>query len=259
MSRVPLDDRGLLLGDGLFETLLWANHALILAEAHAQRMIRGALELGLPPPNLEAFVRRAQAAVWIAGVRNARAAVRVTLTAGSGGRGIDRPAEIKPRLLATAAAAERPTTPASLIIAQVRRNQASPASRLKTLAYLDNVLARREARAAGAEEAVMLNTRGEIACAAVANIFWVKDGALFTPASDAGRLDGIMAGVVVVAAKELGIETREVLAPPAVLESADAIFLTNSLIGLRAAHLVGRTSPGHPLVKRLADAIGPLV
>jgi branched-subunit amino acid aminotransferase/4-amino-4-deoxychorismate lyase len=260
LTRVPLDDRGLLLGDGLFETLLWSNRALILADAHTQRMIRGAAELGLPPPSPEAFVRRAQAAVWVAGLRGGRAAVRVTLTAGSGGRGVDRPAEIKPRLLARAAAAERPTTPASLIVASsVRRNECSPASRLKTLAYLDNVLARREARVAGADEAAMLNTRGEIACAAVANIFWVKDDVLFTPAPEAGRLDGIMAGAVIDAAHELGTETRQVLAPASALEDADAIFLTNSLIGVRAAHLAGRPPPQHPLLNRLAAAVAPLV
>jgi branched-subunit amino acid aminotransferase/4-amino-4-deoxychorismate lyase len=259
LTRVPLDDRGLLLGDGLFETLLWSNHALILADAHAQRMIRGAAELGLPPPSLDAFVRRAQAAVRIAGLRGARAAVRVTLTAGSGGRGLDRPAQMKPRLFGTAAPAERPQTPASLIVTSVRRNETSPASRLKTLAYLDNVLARREASAAGADEAVMLNTRGELACAAAASLFWVKDDVLLTPALDAGRMDGIMAAAVVAAAKDLGVETREVLARPSALESADAIFLTNSLIGVRAAQLADRAVSEHPLVKRLAAAVEPLI
>src|SRR5206468_188812 len=132
-----------------------------------------------------------RAAVRQAGLEASRAAVRVTLTAGSGGRGLERPAALRRRLFATAARADAPTAPASLIVAQVQRNQASPASRLKTLAYLDNVLARREAVAAGADEAVMLNTLGEVACAAAANIFWVRGEAVFTPAAQTGRLDGI--------------------------------------------------------------------
>jgi len=158
LPAVPLDDRGLLLGDGLFETLLWTGGGLVLAEDHARRMIRGAGVLGLPPPELTDFIGAAEAAVAEAGLGAARAAVRVTLTAGSGGRGLDRPADMQPRLFATAAPSARPTTPAALAMSSFRRNAASVTSRLKTLSYLDNVLARRQALAAGADEAVMLNT-----------------------------------------------------------------------------------------------------
>ena len=253
MAGVPLDDRGLLLGDGLFETLLWRRGELVLAQAHAARLAAGAAVLGLPAPDPGAFTDTALEAVRRAGLGETRAAVRVTLTAGSGGRGLDRPAALQPRLLATAAPSVRPASPARLAIAATRRNQASSASRLKTLSYLDNVLARREAVAAGAEEAVMLNTDGHLACAAAANIFWIRDGALFAPAPEAGVLDGIMARQVRAAAAGLGLDVRSVLAAAAVLESAEAIFLTNSLIGLRPAYLgPGPPPAAHPVVGRLA-------
>jgi branched-subunit amino acid aminotransferase/4-amino-4-deoxychorismate lyase len=185
-----------------------------------------------------------------------RAAVRVTLTAGSGGRGLDRPTELAPRLFATAAASTRPATPAVLIVAQTRRNQASPASRLKTLAYLDNVFARREATAAAADEAVMLNTLGELACAAAANLFWLKDGVLLTPASETGCLDGLMARRVIGAATSLGIEVRHVREGAEALADADAMFLTNSLIGVRPAYMAGQAQPAlDAVVERLSAAI----
>ncbi len=143
-----------------------------------------------------------------------------------------------------------------LFIAQTRRNQASLASRLKTLAYLDNVLARREAVAAGADEAVMLNTLGEVACAAAANLFWLKDDVLLTPAPETGRMDGVMARQVADAAVALGIDARQVREGPAALGGADAVFLTNSLIGVRPAFLAGQAARApNALVQRLAAAV----
>jgi branched-chain amino acid aminotransferase/4-amino-4-deoxychorismate lyase len=259
VDAVPLDDRGLLLGDGLFETLLWNDGALILAEAHAARMAEGAGALGLPAPAHDAFLAAAEAAVRSAGLTGARAAVRITLTAGSGGRGLDRPGVLASRLFATAAPSVRPATPAQLHVAGVRRNQASPTSRMKTLAYLDNVLARREALAAGADEALMLNTLGDAACAAAANVFWLGDGALFTPAAETGRLDGIMARQVKRAALELGLEVVEGAFGVPALAAAEAVFLTSSLIGVRPARFGAAPTAGHPMVSRLAAAIAAFV
>jgi len=260
LDAIALDDRGLLLGDGLFETLLFTRGELVLAEAHARRMIDGAAALGLPAPTAADFISCALAAVRETGFTESRAAVRVTLTAGSGGRGLDRPAAPQPRLFATAALSVRPDSPASLFIAQIRRNQASPASRWKTLAYLDNVLARREAVAAGADEAVMLNTLGELACAAAANLFWLQDGVLFAPALETGRLDGVMERQVAAAAAEIGAEVRQIRVGPEALVSADAVFLTNSLFGVRRAFVAGQSPPApHAVVERLADAVSRFV
>jgi branched-subunit amino acid aminotransferase/4-amino-4-deoxychorismate lyase len=260
LDAIPFDDRGLLLADGLFETLLFARGALVLADDHVRRMQAGAALLGVPAPTAADFVACATAAVVRVGLTGTRAAVRVTLTAGSGGRGLDRPAQPQPRLFATAALSASPQTPARLAIAATRRNQASPASRLKTLAYLDNVLARREATAAGADEAVMLNTLGELTCAAAANLFWLKGDVLLTPAAETGRLDGVMARQVIEAAPAQGLEVRQVREGAEALAEADAIFLTNSLIGVRPAGLVGRPPPlPHPGVERLTQVVSRFV
>jgi branched-chain amino acid aminotransferase/4-amino-4-deoxychorismate lyase len=243
---VPGDDRGLLLGDGLFETMLALDGALPRLAAHLDRMAAGCDVLNLPFDRDEAE-RLAREATPAEG----RFAVRLTLTAGSGGRGLDRPAAPVVRLFATAAPSTPVTTPATLIVATARRNEGSPASRLKTLSYLDNVLARAEARAAGADEAVMLNNRGELACAGAANLFWIADGRLFTPRLDCGALAGITRG------RLMALEpVEEVTAGVAALETAEAVFLTNSLIGVRPVSRLGERVFGeHPLMERLRNLL----
>lgn len=254
---IPPDDRGFTLGDGLFETVLARGGELVALSAHLDRLIAGCAALGLPAPDRAEAARRMHAALADAGLQGERAAVRLTLTAGSGGRGLDRPDAPTLRLVATAASAAKPAGPARLVTAQVRRNERSPASRLKTLSYLDNVLARVEARSAGADEAVMLNTAGALACAAAANLFWVRDGALFTPALDCGALAGVARSEVLARAGTLGVAAHEVVAGPDALAAAEAVFLTNALIGVRpVAALDGRARPPHVLVDKLAEAIG---
>ncbi|CAN5606742.1 aminotransferase class IV [soil metagenome] len=251
-SPVPGDDRGLLLGDGLFETLLWVDGHLRCLDAHLDRLAGGCQTLGLPPLDRDAAAHLCRAAPAEAGIETGRAAVRLTLTAGSGGRGLDRPEAPVVRLVARAAATPPITSPASLVLAKTRRNEGSPASRLKTLSYLDNVLARGEARAAAADEAVMLNNRGELACASAANLFWITGGKLFTPALSCGVLNGITRARVLKRAAALGVETAVVTAGVEALQAAEAAFLTNSLIDIRTvAGFADRTYGPHALIGRL--------
>jgi branched-chain amino acid aminotransferase/4-amino-4-deoxychorismate lyase len=243
---VPPDDRGLLLGDGLFETMLAIDGVLPHLPAHLGRMAAGCAVLNLPFERGEAE-RVCRATVPAEG----RFAIRLTLTAGSGGRGLDRPAAPVPRLFATAAPSASPTTPAILIVAETRRNEGSPAARLKTLSYLDNVLARAEARAAGADEAVMLNNRGEVAGASATNLFWIEGERLFTPRLDCGVLAGITRARLIASRP-----VEEVAAGLKALERADAIVLTNSLIGARSvSRLGGRTFGEHPVVEELRELL----
>ena len=251
---IPLDDRGLLLGDGLFETLLAVDGALVDPQPHLERMAAGCAALGLPP--LDRAAAEAAMAQALAGLEAPRAAVRLTLTAGSGGRGLDRPQAPAVRLLASAAPAPAPQDPADLITSTVRRNELSPASRLKTLSYLDNVLARAQAREAGMDEALMLNTRGDVACAAAANVFWLWGGRLYTPGLDCGVLAGTMRAKVISAAAGQGLNVVETRSGLAELARADAVFLTNSLIGVRQARsLDGFAWDPSPLVAALAAAV----
>ncbi len=250
---MPLDDRGLLLGDGLFETILAIDGDLVLFDRHIERMRAGCRFLDLPLPEAEAAQKLCERALGDTGMTTGRVAVRLTLTAGSGGRGLDRPDVVEPHIFATVSRAPRPEGSIGLWTATVRRNQHSPAARLKTLSYLDNILARREA---APSEALMLNTDGHIACAAAANIFWIQDGRLFTPALECGVLDGVMRREVLTRAPGFGLSVREGHFPPGALTGAEAVFITNSLIGVRRVHwLDGADIPGLPIVQELGEAI----
>jgi branched-chain amino acid aminotransferase/4-amino-4-deoxychorismate lyase len=168
--------------------------------------------------------------------------------AGAGGRGLDRPAAIAPTLAVSVAPSPLPE-PARLVTARtVRRNEQSPAAALKTLAYLDNVLARREALAGGGDEAVMLNTQGLLACAAAANLFWISEGRLFTPALSCGVLPGLARARLMAS-----VDVEAVVAGPEALAAAEAVFITNSLVGVRqVAWLDGRAYAPHPLAASLS-------
>jgi branched-chain amino acid aminotransferase/4-amino-4-deoxychorismate lyase len=254
MSDIALDDRGFTLGHGLFETVLWAGGALEHWDEHVERLERGCRAIGLPTPPRPELAAAAGRALDSAG-RPTRAAVRLNWSAGPGERGLDPPSTYAPHLSASVAAVEAPFGPVRLAIARTRRNDRSPASRLKSLSYLDNVLARAEARAAGADEALMLNTAGEVACAAAANVFWLRHEEVFTPSLDCGVLDGVMRRQVIAACHALGVPVQEVYANPGRV-AGTPMFITNSLIGVRpVASLDGVGLPASPLVTAIAKAI----
>lgn len=228
---LPADDRGLTLGDGLFETLLAVDGGLAHVGLHFRRLAASAAALGLPPPpeasRLEAVARET---LTRNGLDRGRAAVRLTLTAGRSARGLLRePADA--RLLVTASPAPEAGTPVRLVTVSVRRNPASPASRHKTLSYIDSVMALREAHQAGADEAVMFNTRGRPASAAAANLVFRIDGEIVTPPLSEGILAGTTRTRLLAALPEM-VERRLTRAEA---KTADALVLTNALRGLRPA------------------------
>lgn len=254
MTDLSPDDRGFTLGHGLFETLLVRYGEPMFWDQHLDRLAAACSRIGLPPPD-RAEVRNGAESAWRPALSQPRAALRITWSAGPGGRGVDMAVDPRPTLTFTLSGAPEPP-PAQLVTAGVRRNDGSPASNMKTLSYMDNVLARAEAAAGGGNEALMLNTRGEIACAAVANVFWERRDSLYTPALDCGVLPGVVRAEVFASCARLGIPVVEVRRRPANLAGC-ALFLTNSLIGLRPVEtLDGRACPASALRAPLAADIG---
>lgn len=254
-------DRGLMLGDGLFETVKAVSGSAPLLPRHLARMAAGAGVLGIPFPATHEAIASALAETLAAnGLTAGVAAVRITLTRGVGPRGLLPPEDPQPTLLITAAAAgEPPGEPAVAMIPSVRRNEFSPLAGVKSLNYLDNVLARREAAAAGADEAVLLNTAGALACASAANLFLVSSGTVITPSLSEGALPGITRALVLELAADRGVPVSETTLEPDALARADEAFLTSSLIGVRSLVRVndmpvGDGRPG-PLTERLGRAI----
>ena len=163
------------------------------------------------------------------------ASLRLTLTRGPGPRGLIPPPRPQPTILITAASlSQTHFPPAKAILAKdIRRNEHSPSSKIKSLNYLDNILARRQAEQAGADEALLLNTAGHLAEASTANLFIVNDGTLQTPPISDGALPGITRSVVLELAAKLSIPAEEISITADDLQRAEEAFLTNSIIEIR--------------------------
>ncbi|TCT03294.1 aminotransferase class IV [Aquabacter spiritensis] len=245
-ARIAPDDRGLTLGDGLFETLQARAGTPLRLAAHRDRLARGAALLDLPLPELDLH---AALCATLAANGLSDGALRLTVTRGSGARGVLPPAAPTPTVLITAGPLP-PRDPVRLVLATVtRRNEMSPLSKIKSLNYLDNILARQEAERRGAHDALLLNTQGQIAESSMATLFVVRDGALLTPPVSDGALPGILrAELLQAGAIERSLRPEDVAA-------ADEIFLTTSL-GLRAvvAFEEGAHAPG-PVAAALSAAL----
>ena len=165
-AHIDPADRGLLLADGLFETLrAYCGHAFKLEE-HLQRMAEGAAELGIPLPlDLPGIAQAVRETLDANQLSAADAAIRITLTRGPGQRGLLPPEDPLPTLIVSAAPYQAPPSIDGFIAItakRVRRNEKSVTARIKTLCYLDNVIAQTEAEAAGADEAIMLNNQDAV-------------------------------------------------------------------------------------------------
>lgn len=246
-------DRGLLLGDGLFETLLIVNRTPLWANMHLARMEGSAHELGI------AFNRQqidAAITAVLEGIAETHHALRVTLTRGQAARGLAG-AGSSPTLLVTADPFDPKLMlqPASLITSTIRRSTASPAARHKTLSYIDNIAAAREAASRAIDDALMLNTDGHVACSTIANIFLLKDAKLITPSRDQAILTGVTRQALLACAQHIGIGTEERTMAPAELLDADAVFLTNSLRLLRPVTALDGVRLPQADLTPLADAL----
>lgn len=246
-------DRGLLLGDGLFETILVLNQKPLWGNMHFARLESAAQELGIP------FDRDglddAVAEVLDEATRSHQV-LRVTLTRGSGVRGLGADGA-RPSLLITLDPFDPALMfqPVSLVTASVRRNPQSVSARLKTLSYVDNIAAAREAAAQGAEDALLLNTKGHAACSTIANLFLLKGGTLVTPARDQGILTGVMRQALVHTAARLGLAVEERVVKPAELRKADAVFLTNSLRFIRPVTALDGRALATADLSKLGDSL----
>ena len=251
----PLD-RGLLYGDGLFETLrVRKGHIEFLSE-HLHRLFGSIEFLGLPfswdTPRTAAALEEVVRAngEW-------DLALRLTVTRGVGGTRLDTEGCEQASLIITASPhldkdAKRATNGLHLAGCPFPRNERSPLTRHKTLNYLEPILARTLARRKGADEALLMNTQGRIAEAGAANIFFVREGSLVTPSIEEGALPGIVREAVIRVAGEQGLPVQERPVEPTELLSTTEVFLTNSLLGLApVVRIDGETLPGPALSPRL--------
>ncbi len=255
IAPFDLTDRGLMLGDGVFDTSLARNGRTFRRKAHLDRLGAAAEILKIP------FVEAA-AAKALDGLASAvgDGAVRLTLTRGPGARGLALPKNPKPLLFGTATpqtqAAAFPTL--ALATTPIRRNETSPAARIKALSYLDPILALEKAMANGADDVLFANMQGRIACLSSANVFMVFGRQLVTPPLEDGVLAGTVRAFVLAKARSLGFEAVERSLTLEEVLRAEAIFATSSLRLIAPCRSLDTTpfaSAEHDAVKKVQTAV----
>ncbi len=226
-------DRGLQYADGLFETVRFFGEHAPLWGRHMARLHAGCLRLGIAPPDAETLIGEAREVVG----EHASAIVKIIVTRGSGARGY-RPDDIASpaRIVSAFPVPEVPTAWRSEGI-RVRccamRLARQPAlAGLKTLARLEQVLARMEWRDPDLAEGLMCDTEGCLIGATQANVFWLEGATLFTPGLSRCGIAGVMRATVLDLARSSGHTCLEVEAPMTRLERADEVFLTNAVHGI---------------------------
>jgi branched-chain amino acid aminotransferase len=237
-AHIPVNDRGFLYGDGLFETMLVRDGAIPLLPWHIRRLTQSAALLSIP---LDADrVTAAVGALVQAATASGEFALRLTLTRGPADRsGYEPSLTPTPTLLITCRPYQRASGPLSAITASVRNNPGSPICRHKTTSALERVVAKAEAARAGCDEALVLTPLGHVAEGSYTNLFIVKHGLWLTPPLSDGCLPGVMRRRVM----EL---THAVEWPITVddLFRCERVYLTNALMGIRPlAALDGRSLP----------------
>ena len=194
---LPISDRGLLLADGLFETLLVeAGHAWLLEE-HLGRWQSSAALLGLPPPpgtaTLQPLIAAAIERSGIGKAVGSSGALRLNWSRGSGARGIDPPSNGSPSFWLQLSAIKPCFEPVRVIVSATEtRSATSLLSRCKSFAYGASIQARRQARAAGAADALLPSSAGGLCCGTTANLLVWRGGSWITPPLSSGCLPGVM-------------------------------------------------------------------
>ncbi len=230
---VSVFDHGLLYGDGVFEGIRVYGGKVFLLDEHVERLYESALAIRLvipmPPAEMAAAVEKTVAAN---GIRDGY--VRLLVTRGSGSLGLDIRKTSDPQVIVIADTislypAELYEKGMEIITASTIRNHPAALSpRIKSLNYLNNIMAKIEATDAGAPEAIMLNHKGDVAECTGDNLFLVKKGELLTPPLDAGVLDGITRRAVMQLAEQAGVRVREITLQRHDVYVADECFLTGT-------------------------------
>ena len=259
---VSVFDHGLLYGDGVFEGIRVYGGNVFLLKDHIERLYESAkairLEIPISPP---AMIQATKETVAANGITDGY--VRLVVTRGAGSLGLDIRRTSNPQIIIIADTitlypAEIYENGMHLITASTIHNHpAALPARIKSLNYLNNILAKIEGTDAGTVEALMLNHKGEVAECTGDNIFILKNGVLKTPSPDAGILEGITRNAVLQLAREAGIATQETTLIRHDLYVADEMFLTGTaaevvpVVSLDG-RVIGDGKPG-PITRRLLE------
>lgn len=255
LDSLPLSDRGLHYGDGLFETMAVMGGQVRLLPLHLERLARGAKRLAISLPDLDVLALELAAAARELG----EGVLKLIVTRGSGGRGYLPPESPRPSLILQRhppvdAAGQDGVT---VRLCELRLSRQPLLAGIKHLNRLENVLARAEWRDPAIAEGLLLDADGFLVEAVASNLFLVQGDALRTPLLDRCGVAGVMRAHVMQRAASLGLAVEEARLWLDDLLAADEVFLTNSLHGIRpVVSLTGqRDWPLGSVTRRLQDAL----
>jgi 4-amino-4-deoxychorismate lyase len=226
MPQVPFDDRGLAYGDGVFETVLLRDGTPVLWDYHYARLRQGCQRLNIPLPPLEQL-----AAAWQSPAAAELEVLKLILTRGSGGRGYALPDALSPRLISHrvpfVANAQHWRQGVNVRICQLRLGHQPLLAGIKHLNRLENVLARQEWDDQTIAEGLLADTDGWLVEATSMNVFWQRNGELFTPAlTQCG-----VAGTLRAALLDQGTVRESAIALDA-LRDVERLWVANSVQGV---------------------------
>ncbi|MCB2229418.1 aminotransferase class IV [bacterium] len=225
-AKISVFDNAFLYADGVFETFLAIDDRVIFLEQHLDRLYRGAEVVHLQLP-----VERATLARWMVNTVKAHPArikkLRLTITSGESTKWTGK--QGKPQVVLSAATHSMPRKPFRLLVSEFLIDHRSIFRQIKTLSYVVNASALKRATAQGCDDALLLNTDHKVAEITTANIFWIKNGRIYTPSAKSGCLGGVTRQVIIDQARELGYRVDEVEAPLRSVVAAEEVFLTSSL------------------------------
>lgn len=262
-AKIPVTDHGLLYGDGIFEGIRAIGRRVFRLDDHLRRLQTSARAIGLELPvslsAIEAIVLDTLRAFG-----HDDAYIRLIVTRGEGELGVDPTTCPTPRIICLVKdiklyPVEKLAQGVDMVTVSVRRPPADVLDpRVKSLNYLNNVMAKREAKLRGADEGLILNLNGLVAEASVANVFAVRNGILTTPPATDGALGGITRDSVLECARAAGIDAREMSLGRFDLFQADEVFLTGTAarivpVGSLDGQPIGRGEK--PLTLQLARAL----
>ena len=232
-ARVSVFDHGLLYGDGVFEGLRSYSGRVFRLDAHIDRLWASARAICLEIPMTKEAVAKAVIDT-LAANKLTDGYIRLVVTRGAGSLGLDPNRTKNPQVIVIADTislypAEFYSKGLKIVTAATQRVQSAALSpRIKSLNYLNNIMAKLEGLRAGCVEALMLNHKGEVAECTGDNVFVVRSGKLLTPPPDAGILEGITRNAVIELAHAAGIDCREATLTRHDLYTADECFLTGT-------------------------------
>jgi branched-chain amino acid aminotransferase len=261
-AKVSVYDHGLLYGDGVFEGIRIYSGKVFKHREHIERLYDSAKAIALRiPMSPEEMTVAVEAAVKEN--KKVDGYIRLVVTRGAGSLGID-PRKCEPAVIiivddVSLYPKELYDTGLEIITASTIRNHPNALNpRIKSLNYLNNILAKLEAIRAGCLEAIMLNHKGEVAECTADNLFLVKKGVLKTPPTDAGALEGVTRGLVLELARKAGIPALETTLTRHDVYIADELFLTGTGAEVIAVTKVDDRAIGSgkqgPITKQLREA-----